>query len=99
MLMKHNEQFSALLHVCAKRGLRCRFSFTVQLEYIFADSDYRTPGLRETRSLRWIFTSLVDPLSPHFDAKRQKKTFGGGSVYLHQRQALLLKKTERPQHR
>lgn len=96
-ICKHNEQFAVASRV--EETAYMPLSSTVQLEYIFTTRDYRTLGLGNTLSFEGDIYTFADPLSPHFDVKtvvEVRKTFKGVLFIWHQRQALLLKKTERP---
>jgi hypothetical protein len=99
LLQKHNKQFAVAPR--SDEPAYMKLSDGLELDHVFAIRGYRTLGHGNTISYDGITYTFAEP-QQRMDAKtvvEVRQTLSGEVILWHRDQALLLKKTERPERK
>ncbi|GIP36717.1 ISNCY family transposase [Paenibacillus sp. J2TS4] len=98
LIQKHNQRFAVAPR--SSEPAYMELSEDIRLEHVFTVREYRTLGAGQTLSYGGNTYTFAESLPQHFPVKtvvEVRETLTGDVLVWHQGQALLLKKTERPE--
>jgi transposase len=100
LIQKHNKRFAVASR--SDESAYMKLSDGLQLEHVFTIREYRTLGPGHTISYGGHTYTFAGPPSQRFDAKTAvevRETLSGEVLIWHHDQALLLKKTDKPERK